>query len=185
LGDPPLERGLTPRELRRLREEDPDAYAKVLKEINEAFAPIARTFRGMADAMSDPPQLRAPWGLHSPYDQPEPGVEPTVKRSTLPKLKNKSLLAYYTHGELAKAARGIELKSWTNGDVTRQAGLPGPDARRIRLMLAVPLMWLNDDGALIVPAHVRLPRKGSKYALRYLSEDGGAWLDPNEELGGQ
>lgn len=89
--------------------------------------------------------------------------------------------AAYTHGTLQKAVRAFD-DDQTPGDVARGAKLPLPDARRVRLLREHRLFRLNDVGKLV--ASPRIARKGKKYVLRYLSDDGSRWLDPLRELRG-
>jgi hypothetical protein len=99
-----------------------------------------------------------------------------------PRLPNEKQLKSYSHASLEKAVK-IFSSDGTRGDVERAAKLPPHDARRVRLMLGVDLFRLNADVRLVVDE--RVARKGSRYALRYLDENGSRWLDPKVELRGR
>ena len=99
----------------------------------------------------------------------------------LPRLPGGSTLALYRHGKLQGAVKRFD-KGATVGDVSATLGLPQDDARRVRLMFERGLRRLV--GGKLVP-HARVGMKGARYALRYLSDDGARWLDPNRELVGR
>jgi hypothetical protein len=81
LGDPPLKRGWTPRELRRLRDEDPERYREVIKDLNKATGDATQTFRAMLDAMREPPWITALGGRDDPPDdEPEPEPAPVRRK---------------------------------------------------------------------------------------------------------
>jgi hypothetical protein len=96
----------------------------------------------------------------------------------LPRLPGGSTLARYPHAKLQSAVKQFK-RGTTAGDVSRTSGLPRDDARRVRLMFDNGLFQLS-GGKLLVNKRVAHP--GSRYALRYLNEDGTRWLDPNREL---
>jgi hypothetical protein len=105
-----------------------------------------------------------------------------VSLPSKPPLSNEKQLKTYTYGSLQKAVNGF-VRDDVNADVARAARLSAPDVRRARLMWKVSLLRLNAAGKLVVDE--RVARKGSQYALRYLSDDGARWLDPNEEFKGR
>jgi hypothetical protein len=93
-----------------------------------------------------------------------------------------STAAEYTYGTLQKGVKAFNADA-TPGDVARSASLARPDARRVRLLQEQGLLRLNDAGKLVVDT--RVARRGRQYVLRYLSDDGTRWLDPNRELPGR
>jgi hypothetical protein len=82
VGGPPLGRGWTPKQLRRLRDEDPERYREIVRELNEATGDAWQSFSAAVDAMREPPRILAPWELAEP-DEPETEATPSgslVKR---------------------------------------------------------------------------------------------------------
>jgi hypothetical protein len=96
----------------------------------------------------------------------------------MPRLPGGKALALYTHGTLQSAVKAFD-RGGTVGAVAKGKRLPPDDARRVRLMFHHDLLPLK-NGKLVPDK--RVARKGARFALRYLSDDGRRWLDPNREL---
>jgi hypothetical protein len=100
-----------------------------------------------------------------------------LEEGALPPLPNLSQLNKYTHASLQRAVRAV---GGTRGKIERKAQLSGKEARRVKLMTEAGFLWL--EGRTLV-VHPRVAQFGTKYVLRYLSDDRSGWLDPIEALG--